>query len=130
MRQLVGKTVVWTKSNTIVNETTKVITKITVTGPYGFRVAADEGKMFNYNNGHEKTVNHRLPHGVVSKCDLVSEDDVQEMRSQFLEIKHRKDLIKFIVDEQTKLFKMPMKDLKTFVTKMKKVDADGFRRDC
>lgn len=131
MKDLLGKTVVWSTSDTVKRETTKVITKIAETLTTGFRIEGQPDRLFSYRHGHELLPEgrKRLTYGTVSQCKLITEDDAEKIKEAIVTIREKKEMIHYIIGHQNNFFKLPLRDLRTISTKLKKVEFDKFKRE-
>lgn len=129
--QLIGMPVVWTTGNNSTGKGVKVITKISETNREGFRIESDPVKIFSYKNGHEKLTEgkRRVSYASISQCELINEDDANELKSKFEILKKKKDTIQFIMANQIHLTKLSLRDLERFSSKLKLATSDGFKRE-
>jgi len=82
MRQLVGKSVLWTIGGQGKGDV-RTITKIKSCLSSGFTIKCDdEGRIFNYYNGHQKALTGRVTH-TYSFCKLIDEKDIDSIREKW-----------------------------------------------
>jgi hypothetical protein len=131
MRDLIGQTVAWKTSDTVNRKTEVIIDKISETNKLGFRIEGRPEKLFSYKHGHEilPEGRKRLTYGTVSLCQLVTDEHAGKIVNQTAIMAAKKQFVQFITDNQNNLWKLPLKDLKTFVTKIKKLNEDGTKRE-
>jgi len=130
MKDLIGKTVVWSTSDTVKRETTKVITKIAETLTTGFRIEGQPDRLFAYRHGHEilPEGRKRVTYGTVSQCEMITEEQAEKIKEAIVTIREKKELFHYIIGHQVHFLQLSVKDLKTIATKLKKVEADKFKR--
>src|SRR5258705_12221754 len=80
-KDLVGKLVLWTTSNVVANEDTKIILPIVVATRFGFQIEGNSDKWFSYQ-GFEKIVSGKRG-GPVSYCKLITDSDAEDIKKKF-----------------------------------------------
>lgn len=83
-QQLIGKAVLWTQAGGG-RGVVKVLSKITATPPEGFLIDGADAKVFDYFTGNQKAHTGRMT-SIVSKCELVSEQQIEQIRNEWNDI--------------------------------------------
>lgn len=81
LKDLVGKPVLWTRAGDS-SGVVKMLTRISRTLKQGFEVEGGEGKIFNYNNGHQRAEDGRM-YTILSMCELVTNEDIIAIRADW-----------------------------------------------
>src|SRR6185436_10786918 len=108
-KDLVGKLVLWTTSNVVANEATKLILPIVVATRFGFQIENNPDKWFSYQ-GFEKIVGGKRS-GPISYCKLITEADAEDIRKKFTDSVEKSRYIDIILANKKKLFRLDVAQL-------------------
>lgn len=106
---LVGKLVLWTTSNVVANEDTKIILPIVVATRFGFQIKDNQDKWFSYQ-GFEKIVGGKRG-GPVSYCKLITETNAEDIKKRFADSMEKSKHIDTILANKKNLFRLDVAQL-------------------
>lgn len=115
-KDLVGKLVLWTTSNVVANEATKVILPIVNATRFGFQIEGNPDKWFSYQ-GFEKIVGGKRG-SPISYCKLITETDAENLKNDYNESMAKSRYIDIILANKKKLFRLDVEQLEQISSAM------------
>ena len=92
IQELVGKTVLYESGMSFEDNKRRSLIKIEKVTKLGFRLFTMPDKMFSLINGSQKGLAGRMNVGTISHCQLVTDEEANELREQWRKNKEEKAL--------------------------------------
>ena len=91
-QELVGKRVLYESGQSYSDSKRRSITKIEKVTKTGFRLFAMPDSLFSLNDGSQKGLTGRMNMGTVSQCTLITDEEANQLREQWMRNKEEKAL--------------------------------------
>lgn len=91
-QDLVGKTVLYEGGMSYSDQRNRSLIKITKVTKTGFRLETTQDRLFSLSDGEQKGLHGRMNMGVISRCTLLTEDEVNVYRKTWKRNREMKTL--------------------------------------